>query len=84
MAVSKQALNAPLRQLVGIGLISNAASKDNRRRKELRLTASGRKLEQRLTGTQMELLDQVFKDTGREAENGWRDVMQRLQMRIPL
>lgn len=84
LSVSKQALNAPLRQLVGMGLVSNAAAKDDRRRKELRLTASGRKLEQRLTGTQLALLRTVFDDTGQAAENAWREVMQRIQSRIPL
>ena len=83
LTVSKQALNGPLRQLVGMGLVSNASSKADRRRKELRLTASGRKLEQRLTGTQMALLQGVFEDSGQAATKGWREVMQRLQTRVP-
>jgi DNA-binding MarR family transcriptional regulator len=52
LAVSKQALNAPLRQLVSMGLVSNQPSDRDRRVKELNLTAEGRRLERRLTGTQ--------------------------------
>ncbi|MFT4564097.1 MAG: DNA-binding MarR family transcriptional regulator [Gammaproteobacteria bacterium] len=75
LAVSKQALNAPLRQLVAMELISNASAEGDRRRKELCLTAEGRKLERRLTGTQMKQLEKVFDDAGREATNGWRRIM---------
>jgi DNA-binding MarR family transcriptional regulator len=75
LAVSKQALNAPLRQLVGMKLISNAPAAGDRRRKELCLTAEGRKLEQRLTGTQMKRLEKVFENAGPQATNEWRRIM---------
>ena len=75
LAVSKQALNAPLRQLVGMELVSNAPAAGDRRRKELCLTAEGRKLEQRLTGTQMKQLEKIFENVGPQATNQWRRVM---------
>jgi DNA-binding MarR family transcriptional regulator len=75
LAVSKQALNAPLRQLVGMELVSNASAAGDRRRKELCLTSEGRKLERRLTGTQMTQLEKVFDGAGRNATNEWRRIM---------
>ena len=45
LAVSKQALNAPLRQLMEMGLVGVEVSPDDRRVKRLSLTEAGRKLE---------------------------------------
>lgn len=78
LAISKQALNAPLRQLVSMGLISNRPAEHDRRVKELRLTADGRRLERRLTGTQLRHLTAVFDAAGDAATEGWRHVMRRL------
>ena len=50
LAVSKQALNAPLRQLVGMDLVSALPSPRDRRVKNLRLTAEGKKLETATNG----------------------------------
>ncbi len=76
--VSKQALHIPLRQLVGMKLVQNDKSKLDGRVRELRLTAAGRRLESRLTGTQQLQLESVFADAGSEAEQGWRKTMQLL------
>ncbi len=75
LAVTKQALHGPLRQLVRLDLVSNEPSRHDRRVKQLRLTASGRRLERRLTGTQMSLLADVFGAAGAPATQGWREVM---------
>jgi DNA-binding MarR family transcriptional regulator len=76
LKVSKQALNAPLRRLVDLGLVSNETAASDRRVKELRLTNAGRRLEQRLSGAQMRLLSDVFAEAGDEAADGWLRVMQ--------
>ena len=47
----------------------------DRRVRELALTASGAKLEAKLTGTQMKQLQAVFDKTGADAEAGWHRVM---------
>lgn len=73
--VTKQALHGPLRQLVRLELVSNEPSARDRRVKQLRLTANGRRLERRLTGTQMALLADVFDTAGAPAAQGWREVM---------
>ncbi len=79
LAVSKQALNAPLRKLVRLGLVSNEPAAFDRRVKQLRLSAEGRRLERRLTGTQIRQLSCVFEAAGTDAETGWRSVMRGLQ-----
>ena len=75
LGVSKQALNAPLRELAAKSLVAIEPAALDRRYKELRLTASGAKLEALLTGTQMKELAAVFRATGKDAEAGWRAVM---------
>ena len=76
--VSKQALNAPLRQLIEMKLIAMDTAEHDRRVRQLSLTASGSKLEAQLTGTQMKQLQTVFDQVGAEAEAGWHRVMRSL------
>jgi len=73
--VTKQALNAPLRQLVEMELVAIEAAEHDRRVRQLTLTPEGRKLEAQLTGTQMKQLQALFAQAGSDAEAGWRQVM---------
>lgn len=75
LAISKQALNGPLRQLLELNLVEALPSPDDRRVKNLRLTEDGRKLEAELTGAQMGHLQAAFERAGRDAVRGWREVM---------
>lgn len=81
LGVSKQALNAPLRRLIELELVAMRVAAGDGRRRELRLTADGERLEEQLTSTQMEQLAAVFDAAGRTAEAGWRDVMARMPRR---
>jgi len=78
LSVSKQALNAPLRQLIEMNLIAMETAEHDRRVRQLSLTAHGSKLEAQLTGTQMKQMQTVFEQAGAEAEAGWHEVMRRL------
>jgi DNA-binding MarR family transcriptional regulator len=78
LAVSKQALNAPLRQLMEMGLVHAEAGLQDRRVKNLRLTPSGRKLEAELTEAQTRHLRAAFDRAGPAARDGWRTVMAEL------
>ena len=75
LGVTKQALNRPLRELVAAGLVSMARSTDDARVKRLRLTAAGRRLEQRLSSLQQEQFARAFAAAGASAEAGWRRAM---------
>lgn len=75
LAVSKQALNAPLRQLMEMGLVGAEASTQDRRVKRLALTPAGRKLEAELTEAQTRHLRAAFDRAGVEAQRGWSAVM---------
>jgi len=75
LAVSKQALNAPLRQLMEMDLVTALPDAGDRRVKNLRLTPEGQRLEADLTGAQMRHLQAAFDRAGPEAERGWRAVM---------
>ncbi len=78
LGVSKQALNAPLRQLMEMRLVAMSAAEHDRRVRELLLTPGGARLEAQLTSSQMKLLQAVFAQAGADAEEGWREVMRRL------
>lgn len=79
--VSKQALHAPLRQLVEERLIVMQADGMDRRYKRLTLTRDGKKLEARLTGAQMKLLGTVFDATGDRTQAAWKTVMREMSQR---
>ena len=81
LAVSKQALHAPLRQLLEGDLVGMRPDEKDRRVRRLRLTESGRKLEARLTGTQMKHLSGVFAAAGAEAAAHWTWVMRAVAQR---
>ena len=78
LAVSKQALSAPLRQLMQMKLIAMAADAEDRRVKRLVLTEAGRRLEADLTGAQMQRLSAAFDGAGPADEAGWARVMEAL------
>jgi DNA-binding MarR family transcriptional regulator len=78
LQVSKQALNAPLRQLLAMQLISAQTAPHDGRVRHLSLTRSGSKLEAQLSGTQMAQLRQAFEAAGPEARVAWELVMRRL------
>ncbi len=75
LGVTKQALNAPLRQLIEMGLVSSRAGAEDRRRRLLCLTALGERMERMLSGSQRKKLAKVFECLGTDAERAWRAVM---------
>ena len=78
LGVTKQSLNAPLRQLQQMKLVTVHAPEHDGRIKQLGLTPDGEKLEQQLTGTQVKQLDAILRAAGPRAEAGWRTVMDAL------
>ena len=75
LAVSKQALHAPLRALLAEGLVAARPDALDRRLRRLRLTDEGRRLEARLSATQARQLERVFAASGAAAETHWKRVM---------
>lgn len=82
LAVSKQALNAPLRLLLDQALVLARPDSQDRRVKRLSLSDAGRRLEAELTGTQMRHLDAVLGNAGKDAERAWKKVMRALPEEI--
>lgn len=75
LAVSKQALAAPLRDLKRQDLIAWRPDPDDARARRLELTAAGRTLERRLSTLQRREFARVFAACGARHEAAWRDVM---------
>ena len=78
LGISKQALNAPLRQLLDLELVEFNFAATDRRVKQLNLTQAGAALEQQLSGYQRQQFESIFTQVGGEAEAHWREVMQLL------
>jgi DNA-binding MarR family transcriptional regulator len=81
LRVSKQALARPLKQLVAQGLVVSRIVPENRRRKALGLTATGKRLERRLSGAERRRFALAFRAAGPDAARGWRAVMATLGRR---
>ncbi len=78
LAISKQALHQPQQQLISMGLIKIEKSKIDGRVRELKLTSTGKRLEARLTGTQLLQLENVFAECGSKTEKAWHQAMQKI------
>jgi DNA-binding MarR family transcriptional regulator len=78
LRVTKQALNAPLRQLMEMGLVNAEVAAHDRRVRRLSLSTEGQRLERRLTATQARQLSKVFDAAGEPATEAWRAVMRGL------
>lgn len=83
LGVTKQALHAPLRQLIAMNLIADSPDATDKRGKCLSLTLEGQKLEAALSGAQRKLLAQVFELAGGDGESSWRAVMGQLAGQLP-
>ncbi|MCQ4276078.1 MarR family winged helix-turn-helix transcriptional regulator [Stutzerimonas degradans] len=81
LGVSKQALNTPLRQLVEMHLVESLTAEDDKRKRMLRFTDEGAKLEQQLRREQVRLLEKVFGEIGAEAVENWLQVNHALAAR---
>ncbi|MBB3101795.1 MarR family transcriptional regulator [Azomonas macrocytogenes] len=71
LGVSKQALNHPLRQLMDMQLVESIPGTEDKRKRLLRLTAQGGRLEQMLHREQVRLLKRAFVEAGETAVEGW-------------
>src|SRR5690606_12873557 len=78
LGVSKQALNTPLRQLIEMHLVESLTAEDDKRKRMLRFTKEGAKLEQALRREQIRLFEKAFNEVGEEAVSGWLTVNQAL------
>lgn len=75
LGITKQSLNAPLRQLLQLKLVTTVADPVDGRIKRLKLTKAGNKLEKGLSGDQRRRFERVFSQVGPDAEMAWRKVM---------
>lgn len=78
LAVSKQALNRPLKDLERADLIHLVADESDGRARRIRLTPAGEALEAELTASQIRLLDEAFAGIDDAARESWHTVMHRL------
>ncbi|WP_236208652.1 MarR family winged helix-turn-helix transcriptional regulator [Pseudomonas tohonis] len=83
LGVSKQALNTPLRQLMEMDLVQSSTADDDKRKRQLGLTADGSKLEKSLRREQARLLERAFSEAGADAVDGWLKVNQALSSARP-
>ena len=82
MRVSKQYLHKPLKKMIDLGYVRQKTDTRDRRIRRLGLTAKGKKLEFELSELQRRRFARIFRKTGGEAEQHWRDVMSLLSENI--
>jgi DNA-binding MarR family transcriptional regulator len=75
LRVTKQSLARVLRQLVDRGLVVQRTDSEDRRRRRLYLTGTGRALENLVSTPQQECLSRAFRAAGPGAANGYRRVL---------
>ena len=78
LQISKQALHAPLRQLLAMQLIAMETAAHDGRVRHLVLKRTGARLEAQLSGTQIAQLRHAFERAGPTAQAGWSAVMSSL------
>jgi len=78
LGVSKQAIHAPLRQLVELQLVETRIASHDKRVRELWLTDAGAELELALHREQARLLRDAFADGPVATRDGWLDGNRRL------
>ena len=81
LAVSKQALHAPLTALIDAALVARSVDPKNRRKRRLTLTPRGARFEQRLAAVQRVRFEAAFGAAGAAAEQRWREVMRLIAAR---
>lgn len=78
LGITKQAGNVPLRQLLEAELVRVERPEEDRRRKLLTLTSSGKRFERRLAHLQHRVFAEAFGQTDPASVEAWRVVMDRL------
>ena len=78
LAVTKQAVHRPIKDLEERGLLRIEKDAGDRRVRRLTVTEEGAELENRLTAAQMTLLEKAFDGLGEDAEAHWHEIMRRL------
>lgn len=78
LEVTKQALHAPMRQLIEMGYITSEPATHDRRVRELCLTEKGENLEKQLSNVQRGKMNEIFEMLGTESEESWKKVMKKI------
>jgi DNA-binding MarR family transcriptional regulator len=76
--ITKQAMHAPLKDLVRAKLVNVSRACGDRRVKTLRLTPVGKRYERRLAEAEHRVFAEAFERAGPRAVMGWRKVMDSL------
>lgn len=78
LEVTKQALHAPMRQLIEMGYIASEPATHDRRVRELCLTEKGENLEMQLSNVQRGKMSEIFETLGPDSEESWKKVMEKI------
>jgi DNA-binding MarR family transcriptional regulator len=78
LGVTKQSLNRVLRSLQEDGLVESRVGRQDRRERNLTLTAEGAALERALSDAQRARMRAAFREAGPEAVAGFRQVLERM------
>src|SRR5699024_10467858 len=77
LEVTKQALHAPMRQLIEMGYITNEPNKHNRHVREICITEKGENHEKQISNVQRSKMNEIFETLGTESEESWKKVIKK-------
>ncbi|GCE89948.1 MarR family transcriptional regulator [Komagataeibacter diospyri] len=75
LGITKQSMSRALGELLSMDLVRQETAAEDRRRRELHLTARGSEIENHLFSLQREVLLRVYRNAGGKAVDGFRRVM---------
>jgi len=78
LQVTKQSLNRVLRQLIDEGLVTQSVGREDRRERNLHLSADGEALEHQLSQLQRDRVRRAFHAAGPDAVEGFRLVLEQM------
>lgn len=78
LGVTKQSLNRVLRTLIADGLVESHVGRQDKRERNLMLTAAGQELEHQLSGAQRRRMRAAYRVAGPDAVAGFRQVLEEM------
>lgn len=78
LKITKQSLSRVLGQLIDEGFVEQEIDENDRRRRMMRLTEKGARLEAQLTEAQSRRISKAYADAGPEAIDGFRKILRNI------
>lgn len=80
--ITKQALNRPMQELVDKGWVETIQNSEDKRKKNVYVTASGKAIDDKISAAQIEKMQTIFAETGDPTGEVWTAIMEKYAVQI--